>query len=129
MTLTKLLGSVLMVLAAGFTLISSGCGQGAGSTHAKDKGPATQDSRKVHTHDEWWCTEHGVPEHECSACDEDVARQFKAKKYKGKPDWCDKHDRAASQCFVCNPEQREVYALKYRNKYGGKEPPPIDEKN
>jgi hypothetical protein len=130
MRLTRWLGSSLLALVAAVGFSTAGCGKAEdGGTQAKKQSPGTQDSKMGHTHDEWWCAEHGVPEEECSACDPELAKKFKDKKFKGKRDWCDKHEIAASQCFVCNPEQQEVYARKYREKYQGKEPPPIEEKN
>jgi hypothetical protein len=68
----------------------------------------------------WWCSEHGIPEHDCSMCSAKVAKDFKAK-----GDWCDKHDRAKSQCFICDPSLEEKFAATYRAKYG-KEPPAIE---
>jgi hypothetical protein len=65
----------------------------------------------------WWCSEHGVPEVECSLCSADAARQFKEA-----GDWCDEHHRAASQCFVCDPARADAYAALYEAKYH--EPPP-----
>jgi hypothetical protein len=73
-------------------------------------------------HDSWWCDEHGIPEAECSMCSAKVANAFKAK-----GDWCEKHNRARSQCFKCDPSLQEVFAAKYRARYPGKEPPPIQD--
>ncbi len=73
-------------------------------------------------HDGWWCDEHGIPEAECSMCSAKVANACKAK-----GDWCELHNRAKSQCFKCDPSLREVFAAKYRARYPGKEPPPIEE--
>jgi hypothetical protein len=84
-------------------------------------GKSTEVAKTGHSHDGWWCGEHGIPEEECSMCSAKVAAEAKKK-----GDWCDKHDRAKSQCFICDPKLKETYAAKYRAKYG-KEPPPIEE--
>ena len=83
----------------------------------KDKGPGKAEEKD--DHGEWWCKPHGIPEEECSMCNEEYAKKCKAK-----GDWCEKHDRADSQCFICHPEYKEKFAAKYRAKYG-KEPPPM----
>jgi hypothetical protein len=82
---------------------------------------ATEVAKTGHSHDGWWCDEHGIPEEECSMCSAKFAAECKKK-----GDWCEKHDRAKSQCFICDPKLKETYAAKYRTKYG-KEPPPIEE--
>src|SRR5262245_896312 len=77
----------------------------------------TGEAKKSGKHDAWWCTEHGIPEHECLVC----LHGEEALKAKG--DWCDKHDYCKSQCFGCDPKLKERYAAQYRAKYPGKEPP------
>ena len=72
-------------------------------------------------HSGWWCTEHSIPEHECSMC----SAKF-AEKCKKEGDWCEKHNRADSQCFICHPERKAFYVAKYKAKYG-KEPPKPEE--
>lgn len=79
-----------------------------------------EEHAKHGAHDGWWCSEHGIPEEECSMCSAKAAAKFKKA-----GDWCEKHDRADSQCFICHPERREFYAAKYRAKFG-KEPPKIE---
>ena len=71
-------------------------------------------------HEGWWCTEHGIPEHECLMClhSED---ELKAKK-----DWCETHGYAKSQCFGCDPKLKERYAAQYKAKYGKDAPEPDD---
>lgn len=84
--------------------------------------PATEAPKKEEGHD-WWCNEHGVPEAECSMCDDKV---YKAAKAKG--ELCPKHpDRAKSQCFICNPDLYPKSAARYKEKYGKEAPEP--EKN
>lgn len=83
--------------------------------HAKDK--------KGHDHSGWWCAEHGVPEHLCSLCQEDVAAKLKKA-----GDWCKIHDRAQSQCFLCDPSKYAKFEAMYEAKYGRKpERPPESE--
>jgi hypothetical protein len=92
-----------------------------GCSPAEEKNQAV--ATKKHDHSGWWCTEHGIPEHECSMClpDDAVQEQFKSK-----GDWCDKHNRGKSQCFKCDPSLKEKFAAKYRARYG-EDPPPIGE--
>lgn len=111
-----------LALAAAAVLIVSGCGKtedkAAKKDTPKDKGTEVAKGK----HEGWWCEEHGIPEEECSACNDKIL-----KAHKDKGDICKEHpDRAASQCFICNPKQSELYAAKYRTKYG-KEPPPAKE--
>lgn len=130
--MTKLLtrGGLTLGLFAGLVLLAGGCGkpEGTGSgpvAENKDKPKDTdkpKDKDKPEEKDDhsgWWCKAHGIPEHECSMCDDEYAKKCKDKK-----DWCEKHDRADSQCFICHPEYKEKFAAKYRAKYGT-EPPPM----
>ncbi len=70
-----------------------------------------------HTHDAWWCSEHGVPEEVCGLCNAKLAADMKAK-----GDWCKEHDRPESQCFICHPELEAKFAAQYEAKYGTKPP-------
>ncbi len=72
-----------------------------------------------HSHEGWWCDEHGVPEEECAQCNTKLVADFKAK-----GDWCGKHNRPDSHCFVCHPEKETEYAALYEAKYGKKPPKP-----
>ena len=98
----------------------------AGCTKAPEKAPATAPAKQVsaadHSHDGWWCDEHGVPEEECTRCDSSLVS-----KYKDKGDWCKKHDLPDSQCFVCHPEHEAQFAARYEAKYGKKPPKPQSE--
>jgi hypothetical protein len=76
----------------------------------------TESVAKKGKHDHWWCSEHGIPEHECLMC------LHSEEELKKKGDWCEKHEYAKSQCFGCDPKLRARYAEQYRAKYG-KEPP------
>ena len=126
-------GGLTLGLFAGLVLLAGGCnkpeGTGSGpvaenkdkpkdADKDKPKEPGKDKLEEKDDHKGWWCKEHGIPEHECSMCDDAYAQKCKDKK-----DWCEKHDRADSQCFICHPEHREKFAAKYRAKYG-KEPPP-----
>ena len=125
--MTKLLtrAGLLAGLFAGAVLFAGGCNkadpvaENKDKGKEKDKGPGKAEEKD--DHGEWWCKPHGIPEEECSMCNEEYA-----KKCKEKGDWCEKHDRADSQCFICHPEYKEKFAAKYRAKYG-KEPPPIED--
>lgn len=120
---------VLLTLTAVFT---AGCGQ-PGADVAEDQPTdsqqaATSEAKSEEVaaaghgaHGGWWCTEHGIPEEECSMCSAKAAEKFKAA-----GDWCEEHNRAESQCFICHPERKEHYAMLYRAKIG-KEPPEIKE--
>ena len=72
-----------------------------------------------HSHEGWWCDEHGVPEDVCAQCNTKLVADFKAKS-----DWCDNHNRPDSQCFVCHPEKEAEFAALYEAKYGKKPPKP-----
>ena len=72
-----------------------------------------------HSHEGWWCDEHGVPEEECAQCNTKLVADFKAK-----GDWCEKHNRPDTHCFICHPEKEAEYAALYEAKYGKKPPKP-----
>jgi hypothetical protein len=119
----------LLALAAAGALFGGGCTQGEQprkDPDAKDAAAAKDKPKGEHTHDEWWCKEHGIPEDECTICRATPNSRKLAAECKAKGDWCKKHKRALSQCFLCNPKRQEFYAAKYRAKYG-KEPPPTEE--
>ena len=72
-----------------------------------------------HTHDGWWCSEHGMPEEVCAQCNIKLVADFKAK-----GDWCNEHNRPESQCFICHPEKEAEFAALYEAKFGEKAPKP-----
>ena len=72
-----------------------------------------------HSHEGWWCDEHGVPEEVCAQCNTKLVADFKAKS-----DWCEKHNRPDSQCFICHPEKEGEFAALYEAKVGKKPPKP-----
>jgi hypothetical protein len=88
------------------------CNQSADST-ATTATPTTHAAEEGHTHGEWWCSEHGVPEEVCALCDTSLVADFKAK-----GDWCEEHNRPDSQCFICHPEKETEFAALYEAKYG-----------
>jgi cobalt-zinc-cadmium efflux system membrane fusion protein len=79
--------------------------------------PAATNATAGHSHDGWWCGEHGIPEEECAQCNSKLAADFQKK-----GDWCQEHNRPDSQCFVCHPDLEATFAAKYEAKYG--QPPP-----
>jgi hypothetical protein len=103
-----------------------GCDQGVPGSVVK---PPAVDAHAVaagsgehaheHTHDSWWCAEHGVPEEICGLCDSKVAAAMQKK-----GDWCKEHDRPDSQCFKCHPELEAKFAAQYEAKYGKQPPKP-----
>jgi cobalt-zinc-cadmium efflux system membrane fusion protein len=107
MTMNRLSWCGALVLLAALV----GCGSPAAQPKPAEVG--------AHTHDHWWCEEHGVPEKECALCDPKVAAEFQRK-----GDWCDKHERPDSQCFICHPENKAKYAALYEAKYGKAPPEP-----
>lgn len=104
---------LVSVAAAGL----AGCGQ----SPQKGAAPVNKTATSGHSHDGWWCDEHGVPEDVCALCNAKLVDEFKAK-----GDWCKEHDRPESQCFVCNPEKEAEFAKLYEEKYGKKPPKPTD---
>jgi hypothetical protein len=103
-------------LLAGVVLLS-GCGGDSNQ-------PTGKTSKVKPAHGEWWCQEHGIPEHICSQCNAEYAARCKKE-----GDWCKEHDdRAESQCFKCDPSRYKQFEDMYVAKYGKKpEPPPKEE--
>jgi cobalt-zinc-cadmium efflux system membrane fusion protein len=122
MRLAHASGVLLAALAATLALGGAGCGRGEDKAGpSARKAAAKGGTTKAHSHSEWWCAEHGVPEHLCILCSD--ALMAKAKK---EGDWCE-HDRARSQCFACTPGARAHYARMYRERYGKEPPPPTEQ--
>ena len=115
-------GISVMVLVVGLS-IAAGCDKTGDPAPSADSGtsPAEAVAESGHNLDGWWCSEHGVPEEECSLCSTEAADKLKAKS-----DWCEKHDRADSQCFVCHPELEAKFAARYEAKFGKKPPKPTE---
>lgn len=105
---------VLMVAFIGI----AGCGKPAAKSPVT-AAPARETSSDGHSHDGWWCDEHGVPEDVCAQCNAKLVADFKAR-----GDWCKEHDRPESQCFVCHPEKEAEFAARYEAKFGKKPPKP-----
>lgn len=98
------------------------CGCNKSPEKAGPTVPATPVTGDAHSHDGWWCNEHGVPEEVCAQCSSKLAADFKAK-----GDWCREHDRPDSQCFICHPQKEAEFAAQYEAKYGQKPPKPSAE--
>ena len=64
---------------------------------AEDKAHAPS-GVKPGSHEDW-CSEHEVPESQCTRCNPDLIPAFKATN-----DWCPEHGLPESQCKICNPE-------------------------
>ena len=96
-----------------FAACSNSADKAANSTAATD----AHSEASGHSHDGWWCNEHGVPEEVCALCDTSLVADFKAK-----GDWCEKHNRPDSQCFICHPEYQAKFAELYEAKYGTQPP-------
>ncbi|HEX4146757.1 MAG TPA: RND transporter [Pirellulales bacterium] len=111
---TSLFAAMLlaMLMVAG----SIGCGQSGSKVPAA---AISSGHAHTHSHDNWWCDEHGVPEEVCGQCNPKLAAEFQKK-----GDWCQEHDRPDSQCFICHPEQEAKFAAKYEAKFGKKPPQP-----
>ena len=108
----------IAVFGASFALSGCSTNQSKVSDTGKNGTGSTTASNE---HSGWWCSEHGVPEEECSMCSTKVAAACKAK-----GDWCKEHSRAESQCFKCDPKRAERFAALYVAKYGT-QPPVITE--
>jgi hypothetical protein len=101
---------------------SVGCNQPAKVDDKKEDGKKAI-AKGDPKHDGWWCQEHGVPEHMCSLCSDEVATKLKKE-----GDWCKEHERAESQCFKCNPARYKKFEDMYVAKYGkAPERPPESE--
>ncbi len=105
-------------------LFAIGCGDPAApeaASKAKTGGTsaAPDEKKTAHSHEGWWCDEHGVPEEVCGLCSSKLAAEFQKK-----GDWCKEHDRPDSQCFVCHPELEAKFAAQYEAKYGKQPPKP-----
>jgi len=92
---------------------------GSGKNPPASTGGTTTGETKAHTHDGWWCDEHGVPEEECGQCNSKLAAEFQKK-----GDWCKEHDRPDSQCFICHPELEAKFAARYEARFGKAPPKP-----
>ncbi len=107
----------------------AGCGEPAATPPEAGDKPKDQpapvaagdskSAKKTHSHEGWWCDEHGVPEEICGQCNAKLAAEFKKK-----GDWCKEHDRPDSQCFICHPELEAKFAARYEAKFGTPPPKP-----
>jgi hypothetical protein len=106
---------ILSVLGSGLAVAGLGCG--SSSSTAVPASQVSEHAEAGHSHESWWCSEHGVPEEICALCDGKVAAKLKKE-----GDWCKEHDLPDSQCFACHPELKAKFAAQYEAKYG-KQPP------
>jgi hypothetical protein len=116
MTFRNLTAITAMALVGASLVACSKSGEKAVATSAA---PDTKAAIVGHTHEGWWCKEHGVPLEVCAQCDSKLVPDFKAK-----GDWCEKHNRPDSQCFICHPEKETEFAVLYEAKYGEQPPKP-----
>ncbi|MBI2806784.1 MAG: RND transporter [Planctomycetes bacterium] len=122
----RLSGFAVLTLVAVLGLSTIGCTskdqpdpkKKGGDAQAKTNPDDNKKEIKKDDHSDWWCKEHGVPEHLCSLCQGDVFE-----KYKKEGKLCKVHpDRAEEQCFKCDPSRYEKYEAMYMAKYNGKKP-------
>lgn len=119
MRTTSFYGILLTSFLASSVLLAIGCGQQPSDATSTEG--STEVSESAHNHGGWWCTEHGIPEEDCSMCSTKAADDFKAK-----GDWCEEHNRAESQCFQCDPTRAEKFAQLYEAKFGHAPPEPTE---
>lgn len=103
-------------------LAIAGCAQSNDVQTAQRSPDIAAKTGTTHTHEAWWCDEHGMPEEVCAQCSAKLAADFKRK-----GDWCAEHERPDSQCFVCHPELEAKFAAHYEAKYGKQPPKPESE--
>lgn len=108
------------------SMLAAGCSKSTGGPGANappaTETASTESAASGHSHDGWWCDEHGVPEEVCALCNSKLVAGFKEK-----GDWCDEHDRPESQCFICHPEKEAEFAAEYEARFGAKPPKPQEE--
>jgi len=110
-------GLVTVAVLAAASLTFTACGKAEKSAGTGEG--ATTVAGAGHSHEGWWCNEHGVPEEVCALCSTKLVPDFKAK-----GDWCEEHNRPESQCFICHPEKEAEFAALYEAKYGEQPPKP-----
>ena len=132
MLTTKLRWTASLALLGMVTFVA-GCGGGdttptetaGGTDSATVAGTSDHDDHDHeiggHNLNGWWCTEHGVPEGECTRCDSSLIASFKEKS-----DWCEEHDLPESQCFKCDPKRADKFIARYEVKFGKKPPAPTE---
>jgi hypothetical protein len=113
---------ILPILASGVLIAILGCGADVDKIKKANDAKVAVAAKTAPKHDNWWCEEHGVPEHLCSLCSESMAKKCKAD-----GDWCKEHDRADSQCFKCDPAKYAKFEAMYEAKYGKKPARPPEE--
>jgi hypothetical protein len=111
------LAAVTAMALVGVSIVA--CSKSGEKAAATSAASGTKAAIAGHSHEGWWCKEHGVPEEVCAQCDSKLVADFKAKS-----DWCVKHNRPESQCFICHPEKQAEFAELYEAKYGEQPPKP-----
>ena len=97
---------IITVLTTGL-LVFGGCNKEQSETSGA---PAASQASTAQQHEhapaavtpgshEDWCSEHQVPESQCTQCNPKLIAAFKAT-----GDWCAEHGLPESQCRLCNPE-------------------------
>lgn len=114
----------LLSCSAGVLLAAVVIGCGSGTKPVASAPTEEKHAESGHSHDGWWCDEHGVPEEICAQCNVKLAAEFQQK-----GDWCKMHDRPDSQCFICHPELEKKFAAQYQAKYGKQPPKPTEEEH
>ena len=79
MKLTRLSFGVLFLFVAATLWSGTGCTKKEGKDPIAKARARSEDAKKEPEgkHDGWWCPEHGVPEHLCSLCNDEVAAKLK----------------------------------------------------
>ena len=70
-----------LITVAGIALLcvsTVACSKSSDKAAAQAKESETKVAIAGHTHDGWWCKEHGVPEEVCAQCDSKLVADFKA---------------------------------------------------
>lgn len=92
----RLAAAVLVSLVVSFAFVACGSSSdppaGSGQHASSSARPGSWED---------WCDEHGVPESQCTRCNQALIPAFKATN-----DWCAEHNLPESQCLLCNPNLR-----------------------
>ncbi|GMV17562.1 MAG: hypothetical protein IPM35_01435 [Myxococcales bacterium] len=95
----------LVVHSALVAALALGCSKkkAPGAAPAPSTSPQhAQAGAKPGSHEDW-CTEHDVPESQCTLCNPSLSAAFKAT-----GDWCAEHGLPESHCRKCHPDLKLV---------------------
>ena len=95
--------TIMFSLLSLIVIFMSGCGKR--DTASTGAAGSTAVTAVDHSHDGWWCVEHGVPEEECALCDTSLVAKFKEA-----GDWC-LVDTGDVIIHIFRPEVRSFYNL------------------